>query len=128
VNTLPIPLVPGARLELQGECNRCGQCCTSDHGGQRLVCEHLRAEIEGGRVKPLGTPMASRCRIYAMRWSGMSIRMKDQHGEVRQLAQCFKDTWQEDYVIADRGIGKGCSLSMRVTEGRLVAFTPDRRA
>jgi hypothetical protein len=128
---LPLPLVPGARLELQGTCNRCGQCCTAERNGRLHICEHLLAKIEGGRVKRLGMPEASLCAIYEQRHAGMppiTVTMKDERGIGRFQAQCFKDTWQEDYVIADRGIGKGCSLTMPVTEGRLVAFTPDRRA
>ncbi len=121
-----LPLIPGARLELQGECNRCGLCCTAEHEGQRVVCEYLVAEIP---VQPLGTPMASRCRAYEYRHRlrPLRIRLLDGHGVMRREAQCFKDTWQEDYVIADRGLGKGCSLTLPVHQGALVNFKPARR-
>lgn len=121
-----LPLLPGIRIELAGMCNRCGLCCTADHEGKRVVCEYLRAEFP---VKPLGTPEASRCRAYEYRSQArpLQIRLLDAQGVARLTAQCFKDTWQEDYVIADRGIGQGCSLTIPVTEGQLVSFTPARR-
>lgn len=125
-----LPLIPGVRLELQGACNRCGLCCTAEHEGRRLVCEYLRAELEGGAVKPLGAPMASRCRVYEYRHPlrPLHIRLLDARGIARLEGQCHKDAWQEDAVIAERGLGQGCSLTLPVSQGQLVAFTPDRRA
>lgn len=121
------PLLPGVRLDLEGTCNQCGLCCVLDEGGQRLVCEHLDAVVAGGHVLPLGTPMASRCHVYAQRRNGMQIAMRDASGTVRTISRCFHNTWQEDHAIAERGLGRGCSLTMPVTEGELVAFTPSRR-
>lgn len=119
-----MPLLPGARLDLVGTCNRCGLCCVADHQGQRLVCEHLRAELP---VRPLGVPESSRCQVYEQRRSGMTIKMLDGEGITRLVARCYTDTWQEDLVIAERGIGKGCSLHIPVSEGQLVKFEPARR-
>lgn len=42
------------------------------------------------------------------------------------MSRCWKDTWQEDHAIA-RHIGAGCSLTIPVTEGQLVSFTPATR-
>lgn len=120
-------MLPHARLDLEGTCNRCGLCCTAEVDGRRLVCEFLRAEWP---VKPLGAPEASRCSIYERRQAGqhpLPVRLLDGRGEPRKLAHCFKDTWQEDQVIAERGLGRGCSLRLPVAEGRLMAFTPSGR-
>lgn len=127
MSTLTLPLIAGARLELEGTCNRCGLCCTAEHKGQRLVCEYLLAEMP---PQPLGSPMASKCRVYESRDTRFPLRIMllDAHGEPQLKAQCFKDAWQEDHVIADRGLGKGCSLTIPVMEAQLVSFTPDRRA
>lgn len=128
--TLALPPLHGARLELQGTCNQCGLCCTMEHEGQRLVCEYLDAMVSGGRVPPLGTSLASQCRVYESRdrrWP-LRIRLKDGAGVVQRTGRCFKDTWQEDQAIAERGIGRGCSLTLPVTEGELVTFTADGRA
>lgn len=119
--TLPLPLIPGARLELQGTCNQCGLCCTVETPAGRVVCEHLEAYTIGGHVKPLGHPLASRCRVYAQRRSGMQIAMKDAQGHVRLIGRCFKNTWQEDQAIAPY-VGLGCSLTIPVMEGQLVKF------
>lgn len=125
--TIPIPLIPGARLDLQGTCNQCGLCCTVETPAGRVVCEHLEAYTIGGHVKPLGHPLASRCRVYAQRRSGMQIAMKDGQGTVRLIGRCFKNTWQEDHAIAALGIGQGCSLSLPLSEGHLTHFEPENR-
>ncbi len=114
------PLIPHARLELEGTCNRCGACCAMDTAeGKRVVCEYLRAEFP---VQPLGTPMASRCGAYEYRspLRPLQVRMLDAQGTVKLVGQCFKDTWQEDHAIAERGIGKGCSLTLKVHQGVFV--------
>lgn len=120
------PLVPGARFDFMGTCNRCGLCCTADRDGQRLVCEHLRAEKP---VKPLGQPEASRCAVYEYRHQlrPLKIRLLNGSGVAMAEALCFKDTWQEDHVIADRGIGQGCSLTIPIHRGQLVKFEPAKR-
>lgn len=118
--------LPPIRLDLRGECNRCGLCCVVEHPTHgTLVCEHLRVTVP---VQPLGHPLSTRCGVYAQRVSGMVIHMRDGAGVGRQLARCFKDTWQEDHVILARGIGRGCSLTLPVAEGQLVAFTPAKGA
>lgn len=123
---LPLPLIPGARLDLQGTCNQCGLCCTVETPSGRVVCEHLDAYTIGGHVKPLGHPLASRCRVYAQRRSGMQIAMKDGQGNVRLIARCFKNTWQEDQAIVPH-VGRGCSLSIPVMQGQLVKFERSAR-
>ena len=118
----PFPM--RTRLEFEGTCNRCGLCCTTERDGQRLVCEYLRAEVP---ILPLGHPQASRCAIYDRRLPdshAIPVRMLDQTGQARTVALCFKDTWQEDHTIAERGLGRGCSLTLKSTEGQLVKFEP----
>lgn len=123
---MSLPLLPHARLDLQGTCNRCGACCVVEEGGHRLVCEYLKAEVP---VQPLGAPMASRCGAYEYRshLRPIQIRMRDAHGTVRLVGQCFKDTWQEDHAIVERGMGRGCSLTLPVSQGQLVSFEPATR-
>lgn len=117
------PLHAGTRLDLQGECNRCGLCCVRDHQGRRVVCEHLRAELP---VRPLGHPASSRCAAYEHRRPGapLPIRLRDGEGVTRLTGWCHKDAWQEDHTIAELGIGRGCSLTLPVAVGQLVDFTP----
>ena len=90
------------------------------HEGRRLICEHLDAQLENGRVKPLGTPEASSCRVYAQRVDGMTVRMLDANGEARLQGPCGKDSAQEDHMIAQTGLGKGCSLTLAVYQGQFV--------
>jgi hypothetical protein len=116
----------GVRLDLRGECNRCGLCCVVETPGGRAVCEHLRAEGGPLAVKQLGLPGASRCAVYERRLSGMAIRMLNGRGEVVQMSQCWKDAWQEDYAIARR-IGQGCSLTIPVHEGQVTKFERSER-
>lgn len=113
-----LPVIPGARLELVGTCNRCGLCCVTQHEGKRVVCEYLVAEFP---VKPLGHPEASRCRAYEYRHPlrPLGIRMLDAQGMVKLVGQCFKDTWQEDQAIAPH-LGQGCSLTLKVHQGHLI--------
>lgn len=113
-----IPVIAGARLELEGTCNRCGLCCVAEVEGLRVVCEHLEAVIP---VRPLGHPEASKCRVYEQRRSGMHIAMKDAQGNIKLIGRCFKNTWQEDQAVAPH-IGRGCSLTVKVHQGQLVAF------
>ena len=113
-------LPPWARLPLVGTCNRCGLCCSIEHNGQRLICEHLDAQLDGKRVKPLGTAEASSCRVYAQRVDGMTVRMLNGRGEAILQGPCGKDSPQEDHMIAQTGLGKGCSLTLAVTQGQFV--------
>jgi hypothetical protein len=119
-------MMPGLRLELQGTCNRCGLCCVMQHEGQQLVCEHLKAVVTKNGVQLLGTPDASWCGVYERRVSGMPIRMRDASGTTRRVLACYHNTWEEDQVIAERGLGKGCSLSVPVVEGTLTKFERSR--
>lgn len=124
---LPLPVLPQhARLELEGECNRCGLCCSIVHEGKRLVCEHLQAVVYGGAVRPIGSPEASRCKVYEQRVDGMTVRMLDASGTVRLVGPCGKDSAQEDHMILDSGIGKGCSLTLKVHRGELTDFRPTK--
>lgn len=109
----------GVRLDLRGECNRCGLCCVLDMPAGRVVCEHLRAEMP---VTSLGIPGASRCAVYERRINAMAIRMLDGHGNVAQMSRCYQNAWQEDHAILARGIGRGCSLTLNVHHGQLVRF------
>jgi hypothetical protein len=113
-----------ARLELVGACNRCGLCCSIVHEGRRLVCEHLRARLADNRIPVLGMPEASWCGVYEQREDGMMVSMLDASGTVRLVGPCGKDSAQEDHMILDSGIGKGCSLTLKVHHGQLTAFTP----
>ena len=114
----------GVRLDLRGECNRCGLCCVQDAAdGSRVVCEYLAAELP---ARPLGHPLAARCLVYERRQSGMVIRMLNGRGEVAVLSRCWQDTWQEDHAVVAR-IGQGCSYTLPVSEGQVTAFTPARR-
>jgi hypothetical protein len=125
----PVPDEPPHRDPIQwcGECNRCGLCCTMEVKGEHLrgvaggahvlrqatytlVCEHLRARLDGGHAKPLGAPDASYCAVYERRVDGMPIRMLDHTGTPRMVGQCRKHHWLEDERIIARGLGKGCSL------------------
>jgi hypothetical protein len=114
------------RLELEGTCNRCGLCCAVMHEGRRLVCEHLRARVTDNRMPLLGAPEASWCGVYEQRVDGMLVRMLDASGTARLVGPCGKDSAQEDHMILETGIGKGCSLTLKIHRGELVNFTPSR--
>jgi len=75
----------------------------------------------------LGTPEASWCGVYERRVDGMSVRMLDASGTARLVGPCGKDSAQEDHMILDSGIGKGCSLTLKIHRGELVSFTPSAR-
>lgn len=98
----------GVRLDLRGECNRCGLCCVQETPEGRVVCEHLRAVDLGA----LGTAGASTCTVYEQRVNGMAIRMLTTgRSEVAVMSRCYQNAWQEDYAIAQR-IGQGCSYTI----------------
>lgn len=115
-------------MPLAGTCNQCGLCCTTELDGRRLVCEHLEAYTIGGTVKPLGHPLASRCKVYEQRVDGMQIKMLDGKGIPRLIGPCGKGSWREDHAIILRGIGQGCSLTIPTTQGELVSFEPAKRS
>ena len=87
-------------MNLTGDCNRCGLCCTVGNG----QCVHL--EVTG----KLGEPGATRCLAYANRYDGMPIFGRTPNGLVR--GWCRKDSPAETAVIV-QWIGKGCSLKRK---------------
>lgn len=116
-----IPLM----LRLEGECNRCGLCCTAETDtGETVYCEHLRfmpvqSLLPGMPAEmSLGQPGATHCSIYADRVDGMPIRMLNAKGEFRIMGNCFTlvgepdaNSPRETQVILSRGVGRGCSLT-----------------
>lgn len=90
-------------MQLEGECNRCGLCCTFG----RLRCEYLVVTAH------LGNPGASRCAKYATRYDGMPIRAVNGHGKVKAHGLCRKDSPEETQVIV-QWIGNGCSLKRKL--------------
>lgn len=89
-------------MKLEGECNRCGLCCTL--GPYR--CVHLRA------TDKLGAPGATSCAVYDRRYDGMPIIGVDAGGRPRVAGVCRKDSPKETAVIV-QWIGKGCSLKRK---------------
>jgi hypothetical protein len=98
--------VPLAGLQLVGECHRCGLCCAD--GWTR--CEHLLG------VRPIGTPQATVCAVYAGRHDGLPIRMVGSSGAVARAGLCAKDSPAEAFCILARGVGRGCSLVLALTD------------
>ena len=95
-----------AQFRLAGECNQCGLCCIIGD----LRCINL---IMTG--KP-GEPMATKCAVYATRYSGMPILLLDAAGRIVAQAACGKDDVNDARAIIQRGLGKGCSLDLVVEE------------
>lgn len=92
---------------LSGACNRCGLCCTAESEGRLLVCEFL------SWPGTIGQSWATRCRVYEARVDGLPIRMLDATtGAFVVDATCAKDSAVEELVIIQRGIGRGCSLTV----------------
>ncbi len=93
-------------IRLVGECNRCGICCVNQEGTDRFICENLE-------MTNLGQPNGTRCTVYDKRYNGMPILMYADDGRwVRSL--CMKDSAEESQIILDKGIGKGCSLTVQM--------------
>lgn len=92
-------------MRLEGECNRCGLCCTSDG----YTCINLQIDTT------LGEPGATRCMAYDVRFEGMLITGQNSDGHRRQ-GVCRKDSKEETQIIL-QFIGKGCSLK-RNEDGR----------
>lgn len=69
------------------------------------VCNNL--EI----VAPLGTPGATRCRVYRERYPGYPIMLINK-GRVVGLGACAHGSSVDTEVIIAKGIGKGCSLKV----------------
>jgi hypothetical protein len=90
---------------LVGTCNRCGLCCFV--GPYR--CSHL---ILAG---PPGSPEASACGVYLVRRDRMPIELINDAGDVVGTATCAKNSPEDVLNILEKGIGKGCSLT--VAEG-----------
>jgi len=60
-----------------------------------------------------GQPFATACAVHPSRLPGMTIRMVDRiTGEPLALGLCQHTTPDEVTLIRERGIGKGCSLTV----------------
>lgn len=97
-----------SRVRWAGTCNQCGACCApwDPQTGRRLHCENL--EVWG----PVGTPHATRCRVYGTRFDGMPVRLVDaETGIWGGRSTCQKDSAAEDEAIVLYGQGRGCSLT-----------------
>lgn len=92
-------------LQLEGECNRCGLCCTASHRGETLYCHNLQ------RVAQVGMPNATFCKAYALRRPGMRILMLDKFGIIKAEGACTHGSAVDNENIA-QWIGKGCSLQI----------------
>lgn len=95
-------------LVLEGICNKCGVCCVGIHEGEQVFCENL--EILG----ELGSPDATMCRIHASRVLNTPIWMLNSVGERVFETICAKDNELETRTILEKGIGRGCSLGVRL--------------
>ena len=74
------------------------------------MCENL--EVSG----QLGTEKATRCRVYEHRTANMPIIMLDEFGfPAGQRYKCGMGTDGETKAILTEGVGKGCSLQLKVT-------------
>ena len=63
-------------------------------------------------VGELSNPNASRCAVYKNRTPGMAIMMLTPEGTVGAIGVCAHGTPQDDVVIIEKGIGKGCSMEI----------------
>lgn len=98
---------PGTQMKFSGECNRCGLCCLSTgRDGEALRCKNLVVRTI------VGKPDATRCAVYDRRFDGMEIEMLDAAGNLKSIAICAKGSAEEDLVIFEHGIGRGCSLTI----------------
>lgn len=88
-------------MKLEGQCNRCGLCCTADG----FTCINLQIDTT------LGEPGATRCMAYDVRFDGMPIVGRNAEGQ-RRTGVCRKDSAEETALIV-RFIGKGCSLTRK---------------
>lgn len=101
-------------LSLQGECCRCGRCCSAVLNGCFAVCEHLR--YDDVAAVEAGSDQASWCAKYTERYDGMPVAMKLVDGTVVDTYCCWIGSLGETRAIVARGIGCGCSLGMQITE------------
>ena len=92
-------------MKLKGKCNFCGLCCFSASGAK---CENLQI------VLLAGVPNGTVCTAYDKRYDGMPIRMLRPDGSEAEpgLHVCAKDSLAETLAIAEKGIGRGCSLTI----------------
>lgn len=97
-----------ARLTLEGDCNRCGQCCTIERGAARYACEHLIWDFTEG-------PGATHCAVYDRRVDGMPITLYNMNDRSDGMTStCGKNSAGETWAILARGIGRQCSLQVRI--------------
>lgn len=91
-------------LTLIGECNRCGLCCVTAQGYR---CQHLLTMGE------MGTAGATACSVFHERVQGMPIVLWSPDGQTYQLGSCEKESEAGNRNILARGIGRGCSLTIK---------------
>ena len=93
---------------LQGECNRCGLCCAGTWNGRPWRCANLKM------VGPMGEPYATMCEVYTERYDAMPITGVDMEtGAVIGWGHCYLNSRTEDLAIIQKGVGKGCSLTLK---------------
>ena len=91
-------------MKLEGLCNCCGLCCVRDE----LRCEYLEV------IGEIGQPEATRCRVWPVKYNRMPIRMLNKDGQAVEESVCYVESLDEKMAILERGIGKGCSLQVKV--------------
>ena len=63
---------------------------------------------------PLGTPYATRCKVYTERYDEMPIVGVDPvTGAIVGTGFCYLNSELEDFAIISKGIGRGCSLILK---------------
>lgn len=100
-----------ATIELIGECNQCGLCCETVIAGVPVRCENLVLNRDVNGINP-----PTYCKVYKDRYNRMPINMVSLDGKVVIPAWCAKDDPEETWAIVERGMGKGCSLKLKMTK------------
>lgn len=95
----------GLLMALKGDCNRCGLCCRSGD----FRCINLIVTGEPGQ------PFATKCGVHSRRYDGLPIVMVNSEGKIHEGDfYCAHGSPKETETIIERGIGKGCSLTLEV--------------
>ena len=90
-------------MKLVGLCNQCGLCCIDGD----LSCIHLEV------IDEIGKPKATYCKIYNKRTPQMIIFLVNKQGVIESIGNCtFANPEVEMKEIMEKGIGKGCSLTV----------------
>ena len=103
---------------LEGTCNRCGLCCVGvAPDGRPWHCGNLI------RLGPISHPFATLCAVYDQRVDAMPIEpLDDETGRVIGTALCFLNSRTEDLAIIEKGVGRGCSLTIKPDKIRRVSY------